>query len=840
MVADTIELRPQAGPQDDFAATGADICIFGGSAGPGKRLDINTPIATPSGWSLMGQLRVGDFVFDETGRPVQVTAAHPIAVAHDCYRVTFDDGSSIDADADHLWQTLTAADLSAMGRRTDAARAKRRSKRSKSGKRRPDLSHGKKRLPTGTIKTTLEIAETLTTKRGRTNHTIPVAGALRLPEAVLPIDPYLLGIWLGDGTSREGAITTADPGVVDEIRRRGSVVNKWPSSKYTHGVAGLTTQIRAHGLANNKHIPATYMRASTGQRSDLFCGLMDSDGHATIDGGCEFTGTSRRLVYDARELALTLGYKPGPIGEGIATLNRKVIGRKFRFTMTPHEPVFILERKRSRQNTNPRGTTRRRYIRSVDKQSPRLMRCIEVDSPGRLFLAGHELIPTHNSWSLVYDPLRWVYLKRFTGIIFRRLRPQLVGGGSVWEESEAMYPLAGGRGRRGNVLDWRFPSGARVEFQHCQHEADKYSHKSKQYCYIGLDECTDFTEGQFWYLNSRNRSRCGVRPYMRGATNPDPDSHIRKLIAWWIGDPECEDCQTGECGLEAHGYPNLDRAGVLRWFVRIDDVLHWANTPGELKEQFSHLPPDDVLPRSFTFIPALLEHNKILTSEDPTYRATLLSLHSVDKKQLLLGNWNARAKAGDFFPTTAIRIVDAAPANLIEVVRGWDKAATKPSAANPNPDWTVGVKMGRVANGLIYILDVVRGQWGPLDVETQMINAASRDGKGVKVAIWQDPAAAGKFDAVHMVRVLIGYVVEIERASKNKTAFAKPFSSQWLAGNVVLVRAPWNTPYLRTMEAFPSADTQVKDDDVDATSVAYLKIAEPLSGLAALEALTKM
>ncbi len=444
------------------------------------------------------------------------------------------------------------------------------------------------------------------------------------------------------------------------------------------------------------------------------------------------------------------------------------------------------------------------------------------------------------SWSLVYDPLRWVDLAKFSGIIFRRQRPQLVGGGSVWEESEAMYPLRGGRARRGNVLDWRFPSGASIEFSHMQHESDRFSHKSKQYCYIGLDECTDFTEKQFWYIASRNRSRCGVRPYTRGATNPDPDSHLRKLLAWWIGDPDCDNCQDGSCALEDHGYPNLKRAGVLRWFVRIEDVIHWGDAPDDLRKQFAHLPPKDVQPKSVTFIPAKLEDNKILTAGDPTYEATLLSLHQIDQLQLRKGNWNARGKSGDYFPRGLVRIVDAPPTNLVEIVRGWDKAATKPTADNPNPDWTVGVKLGRAPNGTIYVLDVVRGQWGPLEVESTIINTASQDGNRCKIAIWQDPAQAGKFDAKHMIRVLIGYVVEVERASKNKTAFAKPFSVQWLAGNVVLVRGPWNEPYLRVMDAFPSKDPAIKDDDVDGSSVAHLKLSEALSGLAALEALTKM
>jgi len=294
------------------------------------------------------------------------------------------------------------------------------------------------------------------------------------------------------------------------------------------------------------------------------------------------------------------------------------------------------------------------------------------------------------------------------------------------------------------------------------------------------------------------------------------------LIDWWLG---------------SDGYPILERSGVLRWFIRVEDVLHWANTPEELHKQFAHLPERDRRPKSFTFIPAKLEDNVILTDADPDYRSNLLAMHEIDRLMYLAGNWDVSPAAGDFFPRDKARIVDEAPADLVEVCRGWDKAATKPSPTNPNPDWTVGPKIGRARNGLIYVLDVIRKQEDPLGVESTMLKAAERDGKGVKIALWQDPAQAGKTEVAHFKRILQGYIVESERASKNKIAYAKPFSSQWLAGNVILVRGPWNEPYLRVMEAFPPKSSTGKDDDVDGSSIAYMKISESLSALGHLEAL---
>jgi predicted phage terminase large subunit-like protein len=429
------------------------------------------------------------------------------------------------------------------------------------------------------------------------------------------------------------------------------------------------------------------------------------------------------------------------------------------------------------------------------------------------------------SWSLVYEPLKWVGLPQFTGVIFRRNRTQLVGGGSVWEESQSLYPMAGGIPRGGNILDWRFPAGARIEFNHLQHENDKLSHKSKQYCYIGFDECTDFTEGQFWYLLSRNRSMCGVRPYIRGATNPDPDSHIRKLIDWWI---------------DKSGYPIPERSGVLRWFIRIKNDLHWADSEDALKSKFSYLPDDQLRPKSLTFIPALLDDNQILLEKDPDYRANLLAMHELDRLALMGGNWNVRPQSGDYFPRAKAQFVDHPPDDLIEACRGWDKAATAPSPANPDPDWTAGVKVGRARSGLYYVLDAVRDRKGPLDVEQMITGGAEQDGKRCKVGLWQDPAQAGKFDVAHLTRLLAGYVVNICPASKNKEAFAKPFSSQWLAGNVRIVRGQWNDAYVNEMDAFPCNDDNVKDDHVDASSVAFNTVAEGTSALSILQAMTRM
>lgn len=420
------------------------------------------------------------------------------------------------------------------------------------------------------------------------------------------------------------------------------------------------------------------------------------------------------------------------------------------------------------------------------------------------------------SWALCFEPLRNVHVPGYSAIIFRRTSPQLTGGGSVWEESTKLFRLRGGAPREGR-MDWRFPAGSTIEFRHLQHEKNKHDHQSKQYAVICFDELVQFSASQFWYLFSRNRSVCGVRPYIRAATNPDPDSWVlRELIWWWID--------------EATGFPIPERAGVVRWFCRVNDQLHWANTPEELRTQFG---PDTHV-TSLTFIPAKLQDNPALMLADPTYLSKLMAMPLVDRERLLGGNWKVRAAAGNVFKRHWFELVDQAPASVVERVRAWDEAGTKPSKTNPDPDWTVGVKMSRTVDGIMYVEHVVRLRDTDLAVEKAITGSAAQDGTSCKVCMWQDPGSAGKSRSAHMTRKLAGFQFNVERASKDKQTYAKPVSSSAEAGNIKIVRGPWVEDYLTSLEGFPDAE---HDDDVDATSLAHMKLSE--SNLEALRAIAR-
>jgi hypothetical protein len=350
-----------------------------------KALALDTPIPTPAGWTTMGDLKPGDTVFDERGQPAEVLQATETQHNHECYRVEFSDGTSIVADRGHLWMTHYRG---APG-----------------------------------IRETHEILATLKEPtRGDNNHSIPVAGAMVLPDADLPIHPYVLGLWLGDGHSSGARVTTgaddADEvmGYVKEAGYEIGAIRRDPRSAAIDfglralGVNGkldgkrrhesVQAKLRVLGLINNKRIPAVYLRASEAQRRALLMGLMDSDGHITDKGICGFCTTDDAIKDGILELLRSLGYKP-TVTQHETRCNGKPAtpAWKVHFKAYADRPVFKLARKVARLRLPPetRQRSQTRQIVAVTPVPSVPVRCILVSSPSHLFLAGAGMVPTHNT-----------------------------------------------------------------------------------------------------------------------------------------------------------------------------------------------------------------------------------------------------------------------------------------------------------------------------------------------------------------------------------------------------------------------------------------------------------
>lgn len=401
------------------------------------------------------------------------------------------------------------------------------------------------------------------------------------------------------------------------------------------------------------------------------------------------------------------------------------------------------------------------------------------------------------TWALLMEPLRHIANPGFGAVFFRRSTVQVRNEGGLWDESEKLYPIIGATPRE-HVLSWEFPTGATVSFAHLEHDKTVLNWQGSQIPLICFDELTHFSQKQFWYMVSRNRSMCGVRPYIRATCNPDADSWVAEFIAWWI------DQETG--------LPITERAGVVRWFVRINDALVWADDPAELEEKHPGIPP-----KSATFIPAKLTDNAALMAADPGYMANLLALPKVERERLLGGNWKIRAAAGLLFKRSWVTVVDAAPIDL-RMIRGWDLAGT-PKVEGNDPDWTAGTKIGvSRSTGRYIVLHHVRDRDTPHKVEALIANTASQDGHDVEVSLPQDPGQAGKAQVATLIKMLAGYTARSSPETGDKATRFGPFSAQCEAGNVDVLRGAWNEEWFVNLESFPDA---AHDDDADSTARAF-------------------
>lgn len=397
----------------------------------GKDLADDTPMLTANrGWTTHGELQVGDQVFAPSGKAVRVLALSERYTESKCYRVTFNDGAQIVAGAGHLWKL----------------RVKHKHRIANSESRLVSFSE-----------------EVVTTEHlsGDYRCDVSVGQALEYPEASLPVDPYILGAWLGDGHSTSAVVTMLWEDAQPLLRRLEANGHKWkaektnsraltyridgrdgatclrghprtPENLYRHACLACKNQhqrkklfgdemdpivkdslglrLRRMGVLPNKHIPQEYMTASIEQRMQLLRGLMDTDGTCNDRGTADFVNTNERLAWQVCDLAYGLGLRPR-----FAQYDKTLHGEPYpvwRVTFQAHKDrnPFALKRKADRAidkylHRDTRLVDRIEQIDSVPT------RCIQVE--GGMYLAGRELIPTHNSsiitfglsiWNILNDP----------------------------------------------------------------------------------------------------------------------------------------------------------------------------------------------------------------------------------------------------------------------------------------------------------------------------------------------------------------------------------------------------------------------------------------------------
>lgn len=412
--------------------------------------------------------------------------------------------------------------------------------------------------------------------------------------------------------------------------------------------------------------------------------------------------------------------------------------------------------------------------------------------------------------------LRYKNVQGFGFTIFRQNFNQIFAQGGLWDESVKIFSDIKGAVPKFSRGTWVFCNKegvqtSKITFAHIEKEDSLTKWQGSQLCGIGFDELTHFSEKIFFYMLSRNRSTCGVTPFVRATCNPDADSWVAKFIEWWID--------------QDTGYAIPERSGVVRWFIRRDEVIHWADTKEELWEKFNlTTEAERGEPKSCTFIMSKLEDNKELLKVNPGYLANLKALSIVERERLLHGNWKIKPAAGLYFKRTDVgEIFEKIPQDVIQWVRCWDLAATEKTPTG-DPAYTAGVLIGKRKNGRYIVADVINKQMSASDVRKTIKLTAQADRaayKRVRIRLPKDPGQAGKEQADSYIKFLAGFDVVTVAESGSKESRAEPMAAQWQAGNFDLLYGPWNEEYLYQLENFP--DHKFKDM-VDASANGFAEI----------------
>jgi hypothetical protein len=609
--------------QAEFSNSEVDDLFFGGQAGPGKQLHVETLIPVPlfvdpSGFKKMGDIGVGDYVLSPSGHPVKVIWCSDVDHEADSYSVEFDTGETIVADSRHQWLTMTGYERNSVFARSEEFRSIRRMNRPSRALLNPtkpgvqlsvtrlnrERKYEYKDPPAGKIRTTKDILDTIFFRKTRINHSIKNTSPLHFQEQDLPMEPYLFGLWLGDGYSSSGSIGMLEsdwreiekyvPPAKEHLDSKPPRKNPFLTKRFP----GMTLIIRKMGVLKNKHIPKIYLRASYQQRLSLLQGILDTDGTCSkSDGGIEIGFKSRRLIEDTHELICSLGIKC-KISTRQVFCNGKNYGDFHRIVFVSNIPCFRLPRKFYRQSLQLRPNVFHRFIIGVKKTKSVPMRCIQVENEDGMYLVGRSFIPTHNSSAIIVAAaIRRMKYPGSKGLILRRTYPELEK--SLIQKSREIYPMFGANYHEANKA-WRFPNGSILYFGYCESDKDVFQFQSAEYQDIWFDEASHFTEFQISYITSRCRSTIpGCKPIIRLASNP------------------------GNIG---HHYLKK------RYIEPYKTNKIWT---------------DQLTGKTLSFIPARLEDNPAMMELDPGYKMRLKDLGEQKYMALAEGSWEV--SEGQYF-----------------------------------------------------------------------------------------------------------------------------------------------------------------------------------------------
>lgn len=418
----------------------------------------------------------------------------------------------------------------------------------------------------------------------------------------------------------------------------------------------------------------------------------------------------------------------------------------------------------------------------------------------------------------VIDFLKYTDIPNFIGVMTRRTTPQLMGPGGLLSKCKRIISQA----YNSNEYRWYakdkkfvfFKSKAEIYMKHFENDQADEDWQGAEANLYYVDEGTQFTQHMIQYIMSRMRNpNCPeVEPKLKITCNPSFDHFLRK----WV-----------EPYLHQDGTPDRSKDGMVRYFSFMDGDFIWGDTKEEISEIYG-IEMKDIL--SFTFISANVTDNPIVQKINPKYVAWLKGLRGVEKARLLDGNWLVRESSSGYFKREWCQPAQMLNLNITQYCRAWDIAGSLPSDSLPNPDWTAGVLIGKTKDERYVVIDVVRFRARFGEVMQRIIQTAKDDPEGTQIILPQEPGQAGKAAGMMMIKDLIGegFSARMRPSNKSKVVRFQPFAAASQAGLVDYMEGVWNETYLCELEGFDGS-RNVKDDQVDATSDAFITLAQKIN-----------
>ena len=593
--------KPLPGPQTQAYQSKADIIGYGGAAGGGKGQSLDAPILTPFGFKAMGDLKIGSMVCNPDGSICNVIGIYPLG-ERQLYRFVFHDGTSCEVTHDHIWLAW-----------------KSRGSKKHKGKRLSGENGSK-------LWTTEQIIEA--SDRG-VSFRMPITNEVTFTDTARgerrPVDPYLLGVLLGDGsiTKRAFRITSMDPDIIRRIEQKTSIKMLGP---YAYGLSAPEyripepNKVRPHlekwGLVGrgsaSKFIPKPYLLGSVQERLELLCGLMDTDGWADKDGDIYYCSISKRLIDDVTTLARSLGAMVTMRTKNAKSQNGNgSLAYTIRIKLRYPEGVFCLERKKVRCRGRKVQSMGRKLL-FVEPTRKAQAQCIRVSHPNGLYIT-NDFIVTHNTDLACGKALR----QHKNSMILRREATQLT---SVIDR---LTELMNGRdGYNGQEKIWRMESG-QIEFGSIPHAGDETKYQGRPHDFLCFDEAANFLEKQVrfllgWLRTTDKKQRCQALFTFNPPTSAEGQWVISFFAPW----------------LEKN-HPNPALPGELRWFA----TLNGKDAEVDSGDEFVSDEGETIRPVSRTFIPSRVSDNPYLMGTN--YISTLQALPEPLRSQMLNGDFQA-------------------------------------------------------------------------------------------------------------------------------------------------------------------------------------------------------